>query len=229
MARGYDNGKVEQGCLLDLRLFDGTGAVALDWAKPHHAVALATPVTWTALATGQMTLDFNPATPDRLVCLAAACLDLGFTSGDFSGAVWIYPHAYGNRYFMHKGAAGTGWAFWVTTVSPYLCFTTEQAGPTYQTTQGGGTLALNAWQLAGFSRSGASGRTYLNGVDATSVPATHVDPAASAAGDFYMGTTVGGGAGFYDGLMGRPRVWGCTLTADEHAAIFDRERHLYDV
>jgi hypothetical protein len=231
MARGYDNGKVEQGCLLDLRFVEGTGGIGVrthDWAKPHHLVTLVTAVTWTAAPSGLTVLDFN-GTSDRLICLAAASADLAFTSGDFSGVVWVCPDAVGNRYFMMKGAAGTGWAFWLSGVTPFLCFTTEQAGPVYQTTVGGGQFVTSAWQLVGFSRSGVAARLYLNGLDCTSGPATHIDPASAAAGDFSIGSTVGGGAGWINGDMSRPRLWGCELTLDEHWAIFERERHLYNV
>lgn len=226
MAIGFDNPRYNQDLVLDPHFIEGTGSATLDWAKPHHVISLATPVTWTALANDLMTLLFNPVTPDRLVILAAASTDLNFTSGAFSGAMWIYPHAYGNRYVMMKGAAGTGWSFWIVSSSPYLAFTTEQAGPAYQTSQGGAGLALNAWQLIGFTRSGASGRLYLNGVDTTTIAATHINPASSAASDFYMGTTVGGGAGFYDGGMWRPRIWDRAISAAEMAAIYEGERDL---
>ncbi len=233
MARSYDYGKLGGACLLDLRLAEGTGGAAvrtLDWAKPHHNVTLVTAVTWaTVAASGLTVLDFNPATPDRLICLAAGCTDLGFTAGAFAAVVWIKPDAYGNRWLMMKGAAETGWGFWIAAASPYIYFTTEQAGPTYQHTLGAAALATGAWQLVGFSRSGAAARVYLNGLDATATAGTHVNPAASAAGDFSIGTTVGGGAGFYDGQMARPRIWGDFLTADEHWAIFERERYLFGV
>ncbi len=223
---GYDN--LNPTALMDLQLREGTGTVLADWAKgyrtkPIHSAA------WAFLANDLSHLVFDAAGPDNIISLAADSTDLAFTSGAFSGAVWICPDAYGNRYFMQKGAAETGWAFWVTSTSPYLVFTTEQAGPTYQSTLGGANLVLSSWQLIGFTRNGAAGKIYLNGRDVTVTAATHVNPVDSTAGDFYIGTTVGGGAGFYDGLMWRPRIWGRTLAASEMLAIYESQRSLFGV
>lgn len=231
MTSGYDNWRPNQGMLLDLPFREGTGTITRDWAKPYHdpATLVGTP-TWSALvAHDQVVLDFTPGNPDRIVIAAAASTDLNFTGGAFSGAVWIAPDAYGNRYLMHKSSVGNGWAFWISSTSPYLVFTTEQAGPTYQSTTGGAGLALSTWQFIGFSRSGAVGRVYLNGADRTAVPATHVNPVTAAAADIYFGTTAGGGAGFYDGFMWRPRIWGRALAAWEFAAIYQAERDLFGV
>lgn len=230
MTIGYDNWRVNQELVLDLQLREYSGTVTRDWAKPYHdpATLIGTP-TWSLLGSDLTYLDFNLANPDRIVILAADSTDLDFTSGAFSGAAWIAPDAYGNRYLMHKSSAGNGWGFWIVGSSPYLAFTTEQAGPVYQTTQGGTNLQLSAWQFVGFTRSGATGRIYLNGRDATASPATHVDPVSAAAADFTIGTTTGGGAGYYDGDLWRPRVWKRPLAAWEMLAIYEAERDLFGV
>jgi hypothetical protein len=230
MPIGYDNYRPNQALLLDLQLREGTGTLVKDWAKPYHAGATLTGApTWQNLVNDLTYLDFVPGNPDNIIILAADSADLDFTAGAFSGAVWIAPDAYGNRYLMHKSSAGNGWGFWIVATSPYLAFTTEQAGPTYQTTQGGANLALGAWQFVAFSRSGAAARIYLNGVDATSMPATHVDPVSAAAADFTIGTTTGGGAGWYDGDLWRPRVWDRAVSAAEFAALFAAERDYFGV
>ena len=227
---GYDNLLVNQELVLDLPFREGTGTITADYSKVYaNAPTLTGAPTWSFLGSDLNYLEFVPGNPDRIVILAADSTALNFTSGDFSGAVWISPHAYGNRYMMHKGAAGTGWGFWLDSASPYIVFTTEQAGPAYQSTDGCADLALNAWQLVGFTRDGAAGRVYLNGRDKTVTPATHVNPVSAAAGDFYIGTTVGGGAGWYDGYMWRPRVWKRALSAAEMLAIYEAERGLLGV
>lgn len=226
----YDRWRPDQDLLLDLQLREGTGTITRDWAKPYHDPATLTGApAWTNAANDLTYLAFDPANPDRIVILAADSTDLNFTSGSFSGAMWIAPDAYGNRYLYMKGGAETGWSFWLSGTSPYLVFTTEQAGPTYQSTDGGANLALTAWQCVGFTRSGATGRVYLNGVDVTATPATHVNPASAAAGDFYIGTTVGAGAGWYDGRLWRPRIWNRALAAWEMDAIYQAERDLFGV
>jgi len=227
---GYDNWRPNQGLLLDLQFREATGTVTTDFAKPYHAGATLTGApTWQLLSSDLSYLDFVPGNPDSIIISAVNSTDLDFTSGAFSGAMWVAPDAYGNRYLYHKSSAGNGWAFWISATTPYLCFTTEQAGPTYQTTTGGAGLALTAWQLVGFTRSGATGRVYLNGRDVTTTPATHVDPVTAAAANFTIGTTVGGGAGWYDGDMWRPRVWGRQLAAWEMLAIYEAERDLFGV
>jgi hypothetical protein len=227
---GYDNYRPSQQLLLDLQFREHTGTLAADWAKPYHAGATLTGApTWQLLGSDLSYLDFDSANPDSIITLAAASADLDFTSGAFSGAMWIAPDAYGNRYLYHKSSAGNGWGFWISSTSPYLIFTTEQAGPTYQSTDGGANLALSAWQMVGFTRSGAAARLYLNGRDVTATPATHVNPVTSVAANFTIGTTTGGGAGYYDGDMWRPRIWGRALAAWEMLALYNAERTLFGV
>jgi hypothetical protein len=227
---GYDNLRTNQEMLLDLQMREYTGTLTQDWAKPYHAGATLTGTpTWQLLGNDLTYLDFNLANPDSIIILAAASADLDFTAGAFSGAVWIAPDAYGNRYLYHKSSAGNGWGFWINSASPYLVFTTEQAGPTYQSTEGGAGLILTTWQLVGFTRSGATARLYLNGRDVTATAATHVNPASAAAANFTIGTTTGGGAGKYDGDMWRPRIWGRALAAWEMRAIYAYERDLFGV
>ena len=122
-----------------------------------------------------------------------------------------------------------GWAFWISATSPYLAFTTANAGPLTQTTYGGPGLVLSAWQFVAFTRTGATAKLFLNGRDVTSTPATHVNPASSAAVDFTIGTIVGAGAGWYDGRMWRPRVWNRNLAAWELLALYEEERSLFEV
>jgi len=154
---------------------------------------------------------------------------LGFTTANFSGAVWIYPDAYGNRYLYDKSSATAGWAFWISGTSPYIALTTANAGPATQTTYGATGLALSAWQQVGFTRTGAAVEIYLNGSAVTTAAATHIDPAASAAINFTFGTIVGGGAGWYDGRMWRPRVFNRALESWEMLALYESERVLFGV
>lgn len=232
MTIGYDNLRTNQGMLLDLPFKETTGTVTADWAKPYHAGATLTGTpTWAVLGNDLTYLSFDPSNPDRVVIAAANCLDLGFTTSSFSGGMWIYPDAYGNRFLYCKfTAAGTeGWSFWISGTSPYLAFTTYNAGPASQTTYGGTGLLLSTWQFVSFSRTGATGIVYLNGRNAVTSSGTHINPAASAAVDFTIGTTDGGAAGFYDGRMWRPRVWNRVLAAWEMRAIYEYERDLFGV
>lgn len=232
MTKGFDNYRPNQGLLLDLQFRETTGTATADWAKPYHAGATLTGTpAWAVLGNDLTYLSFDPSNPDRVVIAAANCTDLGFTTSSFSGAMWIYPDAYGNRYLYDKGSVGVteGWSFWVVGTSPYLGFATMQAGPTSQVTYGAPGLQLSAWQFVGFTRSGAAARIYLNGQNVTVTAGTHVNPAASGAVDFYIGTAVGAGAGWYDGRMWRPRVWNRAMAAPEMLAIYETERDLFGV
>ena len=117
----------------------------------------------------------------------------------------------------------------MSATSPYIAFSTYNGGPASQTTYGAAGLELSAWQFVGFSRTGATARIYLNGNDATVTPATHINPATAAAIDFYIGTVVGAGAGWYDGRMWRPRVWNRVVTEAEFKALYAAERDLFGV
>lgn len=232
MANGYDNRRINQGLLLDLQFRETTGTQTKDWAKPYHdQPTLSGAPAWAVLGNDLTYLSFDPATPDRVIIQAADCTDLDFTTSSFSGGAWVYPDAYGNRFIFTKfTAAGTeGWSFWINATSPYLAFTTYNAGPASQTTYGGANLVLSAWQFVSFSRTGATGVVYLNGVNAVTTAGTHINPATSAAVDFTIGTTDAGAAGFYDGRMWRPRIWNRVLTASEMLAIYESERELFGV
>ena len=227
---GYDNYRPNQGLLLDLQFRETTGTLTADWAKPYHAGATLTGTpAWAVLGNDLTYLSFDPANPDSVIIAAANCADLGFTTASFSGVMWIYPDAYGNRYLYDKSSATAGWAFWVSGTSPYIALTTANAGPETQTTYGAAGLVLSAWQLVGFTRTGATVKIYLNGRERTDTPATHIDPAASAGIDLTLGTADGGGAGWYDGRMWRPRISNRVLAAWEMLALYEVERDLFGV
>jgi hypothetical protein len=227
---GYDNWRINQGILLDLQFRETTGTVTSDWSKVYRdPLTLTGTPAWAVLGSDLTYLSFDPTNPDYLTSLAADSADLDFTSGSFSGAAWIYPDAYGNRYLMDKSGAAVGWAFWIVGTSPYLAFTTANAGPLTQTTYGGASLDLSAWQLVGFTRSGAAAKIYLDGQDATATPATHINPASAVAVNLVIGSAVGAGAGWYDGRMWRPRIWNRALEAWEFLAIYESERRLFGV
>ena len=230
MARGYDNYRPNQMLVMDLQFRETTGTTTCDNAKTYREpLTLNGTPAWAIVGNDLTYLSFDPANPDFLLSLAADSTDLNFTTSSFSGAMWIYPDVYGNRYLIDKSSATAGWAFWVAGVSPYIAFTTANAGPATQITYGAANLILSAWQFVGFTRSGAAARIYLNGRDATATPATHIDPATAVAINTQIGTVVGAGAGWYDGRMWRPRVWERQLAAWEMLALYEEERLLIGV
>jgi hypothetical protein len=230
MARGYDNYIVNQELLLDLQFSEGTGTNVQDWAKPHHVCALAgTPPSWAALGNDLPYLDFDSTAPrDYIISVAGVTGDLNFTTGDFSCAVWIRPDAGGNRYLFARGFVNTdGWVFFYDT-DEALTFGTYQAAAEQYTTGATNDVTLSVWSLIGVTRSGATARVYVDGVETTVTYGTHVDPLTSAR-NLYIGSTDAVGAGWYDGDIWRPRIWGKQLSTVEMRAVFESERHLFGV
>lgn len=224
----YDTLQTNQEMLLDLRLLDGTGATTQDWAKPHHVCALTGAPTWQSLDNDLGYLDFVPGNPDYILSLQAATVDLDFTAGDFSVMAWIRPDALGNRDIFCRGVTLTdGWSFWLSTGGE-MYLTTSQAGVDQHTLGAAGDVVISTWVLVGATRTGATARIYTNGQETTATHATHINP-LTANRNLYVGTTNLAAAGWYDGDMWRPRIWGRLLTATEMLAVFEFERGLFGV
>lgn len=226
--RGYDNPRFNHEMLLDLQFCEGTGTLTADWAKAHHEPNTLTGVpTWSFLANDLTYLDFAIGPPrEYVLILAADSGDLNFTSGAFSGAVWYNPDVGGNRYVYCKGLITTGWVFYLNT-SNRMSLGTRQAAANQFTT--GNVLTLDTWQFVSFTRSGASARIFTNGRDVTSTAATHINPDTAVAQNFYIGCNDLAGAGWMDGHLWRPRIWGRTLTSADMLAVYEAERHLFGV
>jgi len=227
MPRGYDNDPITSQLLLDLQFQEGTGTLTQDWAKPRHTgPTLTGPPAWTDVYDLSV-LDFNPATPDYVLITQANSVDLDFTAGDFTVLAWIEPDALGNRNIFCRGATLTdGWQFWLNATGG-MVLTTSQAGVD-QHTIGDNLVAINTWVLVAAVRSGAVVRIYINGADSTLTPDTHIDPLTAARG-LYIGTTDLAAAGWYDGAMWRPRIWGRALEAAEMKTVFERERDKFSI
>uniref|UniRef100_A0A6M3IQW4 Putative lectin/glucanase superfamily protein n=1 Tax=viral metagenome TaxID=1070528 RepID=A0A6M3IQW4_9ZZZZ len=113
--------------------------------------------------------------------IEVTCPQLNFTTGDFSGAIWVKFDAIGNHnYLISRGLIVTdGWYFDVET-GGYLEINTSQAGVNQQTYGTAGLVTTGSWLCLGFTRSGAACRVYKNGVDITAGSGTHVNPLTSA-------------------------------------------------
>lgn len=226
MVRGYDNPRFNHEMMLDLQFCEGTGSTTQDWSKAHQEPNTLTGApTWTNAANDLTFLDFAIGPPrEYIITLAAASTDLNFTSGDFSGAVWYNRHCGGNRYVFCKWLGTTGWVFYLNTANR-MSFGTRQAAADQYTT--GNVTTLNAWEFVGFTRDGAVARVYTNGRDVTYNSATHINPDSANAQNFYIGCTDAVSAGWMDGYLWRPRIWGRCLTAAEMLAIYEAERGLF--
>jgi hypothetical protein len=183
--------------------------------------------TWTQLASGIYVLDFNSGNPDWLDCGAATTAPLDFTSGDFAMGVWAKIDDAVSRYLMVRGVANTdGWLFSVS-FNGRVFFSTCQAGGT-QSTFSFIDIAPGDWNLIGISRHGADVRTFVNGLDRTDAPDTHVDPLTSNR-ELHIGILDDETTDPWDGQMWNPRIWNRYLQPEEWLELFNMERHWFGV
>lgn len=225
---GYDNLNTNMEMLFDLRAVEGTGTNTQDWAKAHHVSTLTGAPTWADLDNGLTYLDFVAGNPDYILSLQAATADLNFTTGDFSLAAWIRADLGGNRFLFQRGLTqNDGYGFLYNT-DEALQFSTNQAAAAQHTISAAASVVVGTWVLAAVSRSGAVADIYVNGVRNVTTVGTHVDP-LTAARNLYIGVNNGAVAGWYDGDMWRPRIWGRALPAAEMLAVFEAERDLLGV
>ena len=230
MAKGYDNDPIMQGILLDLQFKEGTGTVTNDWAKPHHPdVTLTGPPAWSS--EGDLpVLDFNAATPDYVSIANADAADLTFTTGNFSGAIWIKPDIITTFVVMAKGTpngvGADGWTF--TNIAGALYLYTTQGIGAWQASITPAILTTGSWFFIAFSRDGDSVRIYVNGVDVTSTPGTHIDPAVST-DNFTIAIDSTEAGGKFDGNMGKLRLWGRAVEEKEWLELFERDRDKFGI
>jgi len=232
MTIGYDKLPINHGILLDLTFEEMIRLLAHDRAKPHHIHTLHGTPTWSSLANGLPYLNFNSMHPDWLDCPAADTVDLDFTSGDFSIALWLYtpmPPGVPGMIMGRGEVVADGW--YMIQTDGVLMFATSQAGAV-QTTDSVIFLDALEWRLVGVSRSGASARIFGNGEDITLTPATHIDPRTSNR-ELHIGISDNEiGAPLHGKIAGGPcgpRIWGRKLEALEMRQIFEQERHWFGV
>ena len=95
-------------------------------------------------------------------------------------------------------------------------------------TTGQWTINTNKWYAIGFSRSGAAIAIYINGAADTFTAGTHIDNITSAR-TLKIGVYDDKTSLPYDGQMGLWKAFNYALSAGQHAAIFQKERHYFGV
>ena len=230
--RSLDKNPLYQGLVLSLPFREGTGTVLThDVAKPRHPCSMGATPAWTQLASGIWVLNFVRADGDYISVPNASAADLNFvTATPFSGAVWVnQTHVANNRYFLGKHHPGLdGWCTYIGDTNPARYAVSTQNNGTPALTYVNSAITAGIWYLLGFSRSGASVRLYINGVDATGNAENHTTITSANGHNFYVGSSDAGANG-YNGYLGWPRIWSRALAPAEHRQIWDAERHLFGV
>lgn len=225
----YDKLPYRRGLVLDLPFDEQTGLVAHDRSKAHHVLTLHGTPTWGRLANGLPYLEFDRTHPDWLDCPAADTVDLDFTNGDFSIAIWVNPDIIAGdarRLICRGRTVADGWSFLLISDAE-LRLATDQAGASQLSGTRVNEVTVGNWWLLGASRSGASVRLYKNGTDVTFYPGTHINP-ATANRELHIGIQDNEINHPFDGKIAGgpcgPRIWNRRLSGWEHRLMFLLER-----
>jgi len=164
--------------VLNMAFGVGAGATLFDKSR-YRSHGTITTASWAAGLHGYC-LDFNPANPDY-VAIPAAHTQLDFTSEDFSLIARVYiDDLTAIRTIFNRGQRNNdGYHLWVHN-NGRLMFETSQALALQTSHSCIGSVVTLAWYTIGCSRTGASARLYLNGVEDTLVAAVHINPLTSA-------------------------------------------------
>jgi len=243
---GYDKHLLNHQLLVGLTFEEMTGALAWDRAKPHHPFTLEDPgagtITWGNLVSGFPVLTLAPGVGAAnyvwVECASgpAADLDFALATDDFTLVAWVRPTDLSVvNCVMCYGAqavAGGGGYQMVIGIDGRLGFATCQ-GALVQTSQSYPLITINNWWLVGATRAGAVGLNYINGLEQTDAPDTHITPTTQTE-PFHVGVRqTGSGPITYDapfvGDFAYPRVVHKKLEPWGMLELFNLERHWFGV
>jgi len=173
-SKKYDD-LLYRGCLLDLQMKEGSGVKTQDWAKPHHKTRLINTPTWTDID-GLNLIELDGAL-EFIQSYSGDTADLDFVADDFGIMSFVYFDAIGSREsILTRGQEDVdGYAVYKD-ANDAIVFETYQAGATQITKTGNSAVSAITWYHIMITRSGASVRIYINGVDKTSTVGTHINP-----------------------------------------------------
>jgi len=235
MTLAHDIVSVNYELLLSLPFREGVGAITRDEGKPGHLnIDLnGGPPAWVSHATGMGVLDFDGAT-DYIDCPAASCVDLNFTSGDYSIVGWVnYNVTTMSQIVIGRyGVDLDGWELYLYDPGNTLNLrhSHNSLAPDVRDGCYSEGWATGTWYLFGISRDSLYPRMHRNGlaVDVTYETGGLKDP-DTCNRDLVIGTRFTKDANWYEGYMQGLRVWNRSLSASEHRFIFETEKHWFGV
>jgi len=236
VMKGYDNLPINHQILLDLPFREGSGIITRDVAKPHHQnVALVNTPTWESLVSGLGVIDLD-GVDQYLQLLAASCVDLNFTSEDYSLGGWVYFRAGGDdnktpmsRFLLdNNGWELYHWTNEILTLRHHHAGTIVDGNP--RTGAYSRNWAFGKWWFMGVSRSGAVAQFWrgdasgLAALPTTITAGGLIDP-ETCAQNLNIGRSPAD-ENYHNGKLWRPRVWGDRyLSEADWTQIFNIEKH----
>lgn len=232
VATGFDKG-VNLGLLLALPLQEGIGLVTYDTAKPHHPIAISGAPVWSSVPSGLGVLVFDGLN-DYLDSPAAATVDLDFTAGDYSLAVWFNKVASGGATDMIIGRYALdldGWELCILDAAGVVQLRHMHSSLAPVRT---GCFSLNwicgVWQLLIVTRSGAYPLMYRDGIPiGVTYDAGGLSNPDTANRDLVIGTRYTKNTNWFTGNMWNIRVWNRALRPEEVLHIWNKERWRFGV
>ena len=222
MPIGYDKFDLHQNLLLNLKFVEGVGLITHDWAKPNHTNPLLVGApAWYQLANDKNYLDFDLSNPDWIEIAQANSVDLDFTSGDFSMAIYFNADILNvSHMLLNRGTWNAdGWRCYIGTNGD-IYFQTMQTGATQSTDTSVGEIVVGTWYFVLFTRSGNSIRIYINGIDKTDSAGSHTNP-LTANNNLEIGND-------FDGKVGEVWVWNRELTPADVKQLYELTKEAYE-
>ena len=152
---------------------------------------------------------------------------LNFTAGSFSVWVWVYPTTIlgGSHILLCRGLSGNdGWYSQVTTTGTLEMVTNGAAAK--QSYSNAGAVVINKWQLVGFTRSGTTGKVWVDSVDVTTTSATH-GAITTSARTLKVGIYDDKASSPFIGIIGEFGVTSGALSAGEWMQLYQKTKWRY--
>ena len=235
MARTfYDSLELNRDIELDLSMLEATGELLHDESRNHSTAqmhtAIATPL-WLQTSAGRFGIDLNRIIPfldlqQYYDIPAAECTELDFTAGDYSLAIWFRWADSGETSQVVMGkyvVSDRGWEVYLSEIGSLRYMTVRHhhaAGASLRTASYSLGWAYNEWHLFGYSKIGATGYHYRDGLPITTVSDVLIDPESTIGDDFRIGCRFTEDANWFKARFHRPRAWSRGLSADDHRLLY---------
>ena len=139
------------------------------------------------------------------------------TSSPLTISAWVMPMTLtaDNRVFADFVYMASGYAMNIYADGRFY-LGTWQASAQQSTVSSSGAVKAGVWTHIAVTRNGASAKTYANGVDLTTTPASHIDPAPST-----VNAWIGRGSGWpFNGFIANVQIYNTSLSANEVQALY---------